>query len=277
MGVIEGALRTGLRVSPTAQIFIATSYQEVLDALTASVAGNGDVILLPRGSTYDITATIVINKSGVRLIATEDGLSPLVRGEFTGFLSNASFTDGPAVTVNGPCELDGIAFVSRDTGANFFAGAALLLGGAGDANPFGVWVHNCRFPKWNVDNRIGISVEGSSDCLIEKCTFEGVGAVLSAGVYVQGAVQNIVIRRNHFRQCTDAVRFGAFAGGGPQCIIDENIVYDGKMVNTDGNNGTGLFCRNVVGALADSAAYDKSITDLKTAGYELSGNSYTES
>ena len=205
MGVIEGALRTGLRVSPTAQIFIATTYQEVLDALTAAVAGNGDVILLPRGSTYDITATITIAKSGVWFLATEDGLSPLVRGEFTGFLANASFTDGPVITVTAPCELDGIAFVSRDSGALFFAGAAALLGGSGDANPFGVWMHNCRFPKWNVTNRIGLAIEGSSDCLIEDCTFEGVGSNFASGIYVQGAAQNIVIRRNHFRQCTNAI------------------------------------------------------------------------
>lgn len=276
MPTIEGALRTGLRIAPTGQIFIATTYQEVLDALTASVASNGDVILLPRGSTYDITATIVINKSGVRLIATEDGLSPLARGEFTGFLANASFTDGPVVTVNGPCSLEGIGFVSRDTGGLFFAGAALLLGGAADANPFGVWVKNCRFPKWALDNRIGISVEGSSNCLIEDCDFEGGGADFDAGIYVQGATQNLVIRRNHFRQCTDAVRLGAFAGGGPEFVIDHNYVYDGKMVNTQGNSGTGLICDNMIGALAAGAAYDKNVTDMKTAGYELVNNHYTE-
>ena len=276
MPTIEGALRTGLRIAPTGQIFIATTYQEVLDALTASVASNGDVILLPRGSTYDITATIVINKSGVRLIATEDGLSPLARGEFTGFLANASFTDGPVVTVNGPCSLEGIGFVSRDTGGLFFAGAALLLGGAADANPFGVWVKNCRFPKWALDNRIGISVEGSSNCLIEYCDFEGGGADFDAGIYVQGATQNLVIRRNHFRQCTDAVRLGAFAGGGPEFVIDHNYVYDGKMVNTQGNSGTGLICDNMIGALAAGAAYDKNVTDMKTAGYELVNNHYTE-
>ena len=276
MGVIEGALRTGLRVSPTAQIFIATTYQELLDALTASVANNGDVILMPRGSTYDVTASVVVNKSGVRIIATEDGLTPLAHGEFVALVANASFTDGPVMTINGPCEINGIGFASRDTGATFFSGAALLVGGAGDANPFGAWIRKCRFPKFNLDNRIGIAVEGSSNCLIEESDFEGIGADLSAGIYVQGATQNIVIRRNHFRQCTDAVRFGAFAGGGPECIIDENIVYDGVMVNTDGNNGTGLFCRNVIGNLAAGAAYDRDVATLITAGWELSGNSYTE-
>lgn len=276
MGIIEGALRTGYKVSPSAQMMIATSYAELLAALAAAVAGNGDVILLPRGSTYDITATVVVNKSGVRLIATEDGLSPLARGEFTGFLSNASFTDGPVVTVNGPCVLDGIGFVSRDTGASFFAGAALLLGGDADAAPFGVWVKNCRFPKWGLDNRIGIGVEGSSNCLIEECDFEGGGADFDAGIYVQGATQNLVIRRNHFRQCTDAVRLGAFAGGGPEFIIDHNYVYDGLMVNTQANTGTGLICDNFIGALANSAAYDVSIADMKTAGFELSGNHYSE-
>ena len=38
----------------------------------------------------------------------------------------------------------------------------------------------------------------------------------------------------------------------------------------------GFICDNFIGALADSAAYDKNITDMKTAGYELAGNHYTE-
>ena len=276
MGVIEGALRTGLRVSPTSQIFIATTYQEVLDALTAAVAGNGDVILLPRGSTYDITATITVNKSGVRIIATEDGLSPLAHGEFVALVANASFTDGPVMTVEGPCKLEGIGFASRDTGANFFAGAALLIGGLATAAPFGVWVEKCRFPKFNLDNRIGISVEGSSNVLIEDCDFEGIGADFDAGVYIQGATQNIVVRNNHFRQCTDAIRLGAFTSGGPEMIIDHNYVYDGLMVNTQANSGTGLICDNFIGALAAGAAYDVDVAAMKTAGFELAGNHYSE-
>jgi hypothetical protein len=184
MGLIEGALKRGdLRVAQEAQIFVVESQADLSAAITAAVAGNGDVALLPRGG-IEVTAQITQNKSGMRFIAVDDGMSPLARGEFNAIYAAAAFTDGPVMKVTAPTSFDGMGFASRDTGATFYDGAALLLGGDADANPWGVHLKNCRFPKWGLDNRIGIAIEGSSNCLIEDCDFEGVGADFDSGIYV---------------------------------------------------------------------------------------------
>lgn len=276
MSLIPGSMKRGeLRIAPDAQIFTIENTQAALEAaITAAVGGNGDVILIPRGG-IEVSSTVVFAKSGLRVIAVDDGMSPLARGEFNGIFSGAGFTDGPAVQVTAPTSFDGIAFVSRDTGALFFAGAALLLGGNADANPFGVHLINCRFPKWGLDNRIGIGIEGSSDCLIEDCSFEGGGADFDAGIYVQGATQNLTMRRNIFRQCTAAVVCGAFAGGGPHFLFAGNYVEDGLLVDTGGNTGTGLIADNY-SELAAGSSYDAAVATLQGRGWQLSGNHYGE-
>ncbi len=275
MGLIAGSMKRGeLRIAQGAQIFTAETQAQMEAAITAAVAGNGDVILLPRGG-ITVTSTIAMNKSGVRLIAVDDGLNPLVRGEFNGLLADGAFTDGPVMQVTQPCSLEGIGFVSRDTGALFFAGAALLLGGNADANPFGVHVKGCRFPKWGLDNRIGVAVEGSSDCLIEDCSFEGVGSALDIGIYVQGACQNLTIRNNHFRQCTAAIQYGAFAGGGPHAIIERNIVEDGLLLDSQGNTAPSFVIDNF-SELAAGSTYDAVVGTLQGQGIQFAGNHYTE-
>ena len=276
---IAGSMKAGeLTIAPGAQIFRPESTQASLEAsIAAAVAGNGDVILLKRGG-IEVSSTVVFAKSGLRVIAVDDGLNPLVRGEFNGIFAAASFTDGPAVQVTSPTSFHGVGFVSRDTGATFFSGAALLLGGNGDANPFGAWLKNCRFPKWGLDNRIGLAIEGSSDCLIEECTFEGVGSAFAAGIYIQGAMQNLTIRNNYFRQCTAAVLCGTFTGApdGPHMFLHGNFVEDGKLLDTDGNAGLGLISDNFLETATNTASYDRSVADLKTAGYNFSGNHYSE-
>jgi hypothetical protein len=184
MGLIEGALKRGdLRVAQEAQIFVVESQADMVAAITAAVAGNGDVILLPRGG-IETTAQITQNKSGLRFIAVDDGMSPLARGEFNALYAAATLTDSPVMKVTAPTSFWGMGFASRDTGATFYDGAALLLGGDADANPWGVHVQSCRFPKWGLDNRIGIAIEGSSNCLIEDCDFEGVGSAFDSGIYL---------------------------------------------------------------------------------------------
>ncbi len=276
---IAGSMKAGeLTIAPGAQIFRPESTQASLEAsIAAAVAGNGDVILLKRGG-IEVSSTVVFAKSGLRVIAVDDGLNPLVRGEFNGIFSAGGFVDGPAVQVTAPTSFHGVGFVSRDTGATFFSGAALLLGGNGDANPFGAWLKNCRFPKWGLDNRIGLAIEGSSDCLIEECTFEGVGSAFAAGIYIQGAMQNLTIRNNYFRQCTAAVLCGTFTGApdGPHMFLHGNFVEDGKLLDTDGNAGLGLISDNFLETATNTASYDRSVADLKTAGYNFSGNHYSE-
>lgn len=191
-------------------------------------------------------------------------------------MADATFTDGPVATVTARCAIIGLGFVSRDTGATFYSGAAMLVGGQSDATPFGAYILNCRFPKWNLDNRIGIAVEGSSDCVIAGCSFEGVGTAFDSGVYVQGATQNLEIRGNRFRDCTYAITHGVFAGGGPHAMYLENICEDSKLLEASGNAATGLIAGNYLETATDAASYDDTVANLQALGLNFSGNRYSE-
>lgn len=277
MAIIAGSMKRGeLRIAPKAQVFTVTDETDLLAAVDAAVAGNGDVILVERGG-IEVSATVEFNKSGLRVISVDDGQSPLSRGEYNSIFAASGFTDGPVAKVSQPTSFHGIGFASRDTGALFFAGAALLIGGDGDANPFGAWLQGCRFPKWGFDNRFGVGVEGSTDVLIEDCTFEGVGSAFEAGIYIQGAMQNITIRNNYFRQCTAAVKCGVFTGSpdGPHMFMHTNFVEDGLTLDTDGNPGLGLIADNY-SELAAGSAYDRAVATLQGVGWEFSGNHYAE-
>lgn len=239
------------------------------------VSGRGDTILcLPGGE--EVTSTLVFNKANVRVIAVH-AANRLARGEYVSMYAGASFTDGPVAQVTaGGVAFEGIGFVSRDTGATFYDGAALLLGGLATAAPFGTHILNCRFPKWNLSNRIGIAIEGGSDILIEECSFEGVGSDFASGIYVQGAVQNLEVRGCRFRDCTNAITHGAFAGGGPHCIYIDNVVEDGKMLNSGSNTATGLITTNHLELAVGTASFDVNYAALAALGLYCSGNYYAE-
>ncbi len=275
--VIEALSNIGIIRSPEARVFLvdpSDSGFTIQDAIDEAVAGKGDIILMLSGGNT-VTTSVLFNKSGITMVAVNRGLSPLVDGEFHSILAAASFTNGPVATISAPCRIFGMGFASRDTGALFFSGAACLIGGAADAAPFGVQMKNCRFPKWGLDNRIGLAIEGSSDCLIEECTFEGVTSAFAAGIYVQGATQNLVIRNNHFRQCTAAIQYGAFAGGGPHAIIDRNIVEDGLILDSQGNTAPSFLTDNY-SELATGSSYDASVATLQGQGIQFAGNHYAE-
>ena len=278
--VIEALSNNGIIRGPEARVFIvdpSDSGFTIQDAIDETVAGKGDVILMLSGGN-EVTTSVLFNKSGITMVAVNRGLSPLVDGEFHSIFSAAAFTDGPAATISAPCRIFGMGFASRDTGSLFFSGAACLIGGAADAAPFGVQMKNCRFPKWGLDNRIGLAIEGSSDCLIEDCTFEGVGSAFAVGIYLQGAMQNPIIRNNYFRQCTAAIKCGTFTGSpdGPHLFLHGNHVEDGKLLDTDGNAGLGLISNNYLETLTDTGSYDRAVSTLQTAGWQFSGNHYKE-
>lgn len=216
------------------------------------------------------------NKSGIYVKAVTYGVNPFASGELFSIFSASTFTDGPAATVTARCTIQGLGFVSRDTGALFFSGAAMLIGGQADATPFGAHIINCRFPKWNLSNRIGLAVEGSSDTIIENCDFEGVGTNFASGIYVQGATANISIKRNVFRDCTQGIQFGAFAGGGPDCVIQENIAVHGSLLAAP-SAAVGVIIDNYIPTKDVAAAYGgTSLGDLETLGLWTSGNHYSE-
>ncbi len=277
--VIESVRASGVALQPEARVIVADPAEgaafSLQDAIDETVAGNGDVIICKPGA-FDITTTVLFNKAGIRVMASGPTRNPLVRGEYHALLSNASFTDGPVAKISAPCVIEGMGFVSRDNGGLFFAGAALLIGGDADANPFGVQILGCRFPKWGLDNRIGIGIEGSSDVLVEDCTFEGVTSDLESGIYVQGATQNLVIRRNLFRSCTYAITHGVFAGGGPHGMYQENTLEDSKLLEAQGNAATGIVAGNWLETATNATSYDDTVGALQALGIQFAGNHYSE-
>ncbi len=277
MSIIEGAIRSQYRVSKTAQVLaLATNSQTELEAaITAAVGGNGDLILLPRGG-IEVSSSIAFNKSGVRVIAEDDGMAPYARGEFNGIFSALSFTDGPAATITAPCSIEGVAFVSRDTGATFFSGAACLIGGLATALPFGVHLKNCRFPKWGLDNRTGLAIEGSSNVLIEDSDFEG---AFGAGIYVQGACGHLTVRNNHFNLCTYAIEHGTFsdAGVNTQFFYGPGNVTVGPTKGVKSNSSAALV--TIFGnywATPVNSTHDQSIDNMESDGYICAGNYYAD-
>lgn len=253
----------------------ATAFKTMAEGVVACTAGEGDLIIRMPG-TETVTETITFNKTGITVIASTYGAAPLANGELFATLADAAFADGPVATITARCTIAGLGFVSRDTGALFFSGAAMLIGGLATALPFGARILDCRFPKWNVANRIGIAVEGSSDCLIEGCSFEGVGAAFDSGIYVQGATQNIEIRNNRFRDCTYAITHGAFAGGGPHCMYIGNYCEDSKLLAAGGNAATGAIYDNFVETATDGTTYDDTVDNLNALGLNMAGNHYAE-
>ena len=259
----------------------ALVFSTLQGAIDECVSDRGDVIYFAR-SGETVTTPVLFNKTGISVIVQGWGMNPMAQGEFFGILADAAYTDGPVGIISKACHIYGLGFVSRDTGSTFFSGAALLIGGAlGAGSPFGVWIDHCRFPKWNVSNRIGLAIAGGdavTSVLVEHCDFEGVGADFESGIYAQGAIQNLVYRYNHFRDCDYAMRFGAIAGGGPNAIIGPwNVTQgeDSKAVFTNAGAGEAIICGNYWSTAVGLGSYDLSGADLQTANWRLAGNHYT--
>lgn len=244
-------------------------------AIDLCEANRGDVVIRMRGGE-EVTTPVLFNKAGITVVSEGYGMAPLAIGEYFSTYAAAALTDEPAGIVSADgVTLCGLGFVSRDVGATFWAGAALLIGGVADASPFGVRVMNCRFPKWNLDNRIGLAIEGSSNCIIEHNDFEGVGASFDSGIYVQGATQNVEILNNRFRDCTYGILFGAFAGGGPHCVIKGNVCEDSKLLSA-ASAATGIVCDNWCEGATDTGSYNDTVNNLNTHGLVFSDQHYAE-
>jgi len=243
-------------------------------AIDLCTDNNGDLIIRMRGGE-EVTETVAFNCPGITVITEGYGASPTAMGELFSTYAASTFTDGPAATITERCTLVGLGFVSRDTGATFYGGAAALIGGTATANPFGVHLIDCRFPKWNLDNRIGLAIEGSSDCTIEHCFFEGVGADFDSGIYVQGATQNLEIVDCRFRDCTYGIVFGSFAGGGPEAIIHSNI-FEGSKCLSAGSAATAILSDNWMMTATDTGSYNATVNTLNGYGIQMADQHYAE-
>lgn len=280
MGVIELAIqRAGIRLGRQSRVFVVDIPNNpnygTQAAIDECVSGYGDVIVrMPGGE--EVTETVTFDCPGIRMITAGPQMNPLSQGEYHSIYAAATFTDGPVATFSQRCYVEGIGFVSRDTGATFWDGAAALIGGTADANPWGVHLKNCRFPKWGLDNRIGLAIEGSSNVLIEECDFEGVSADFDSGIYVQGATQNLNIRKCIFRSCTYGVVFGAFAGGGPHIMLGPDNIFEDSKVLSVPSAATGLVFGNYSEGATDSGSYNTTVDALNALGLVFSDMHYAE-
>lgn len=239
------------------------------------VANRGDVVIRMRGGE-NVTATVTFDCAGMTFIAEGYGMAPLAIGEYFAIYSDSLTADPVAIVSADGVTIAGIGFAGDDAGSLYFSGAALLIGGEGEASPFGVRIVDCRFPKWGLDNRIGLAIDGSSDCLVEHCSFEGGGADFDSGIYLQGPMQNIEIRDCRFRDCTYGILCGTFTGSpdGPHAIIKSNIFEDSKVFSA--GDGLGALVDNWSEGATDSGSYNDSVTNLKSAGWTFSDNHYLE-
>lgn len=244
------------------------------EAVDACVDNRGDVIIRKPGGEA-VTSVLNFNKKGVSYVPMGFGASPLAKGELFSIYST-TLTEDPVAIITKRMFIAGIAFAGADAGSLFYSGAALLVGGDSDATPFGTHVYRCRFPKWNLDNRIGLAVEGSSDVVLEENYFEGVGADFDSGIYVQGACANIDILRNTFRDCTEGIQFGSFAGGGPDCLIQGNVAMHGSLLNAP-SAAVGAVIDNYIPTKDVAAAYGgDSLATLEGRGLWFANNHYSE-
>lgn len=256
------------------------AFKTLQKGIDTCVAARGDVIIRMKGGEA-VTSTVLFNKLGITVVADVSGINPRFVGEYYSTYSS-TLTADPVALISQPCTLIGLGFAGVDAGATFYDGAALLLRGSlsdtATAEPFGVHLYNCRFPKWGMANRIGIGIDGSSDCLIEHCTFEGVGGDFESGIYLQGAAQNIEISDCKFSDCDYALTLGAFAGGGPYLDFNHNTVIgaDSKGVNTQANTAVGVIRNNWFNTDVGASTYDRTVDQLDTQGIQCMGNHYKD-
>ena len=271
------AQSAGRTVPSTGGTTVLNDLQEAIDACVSS---RGDRIVMARGYA-EVTETILFNKTGITLMVQDFGGPRKSMTEYTAITAADTYTDGPVVTITHPCSIIGIGMVGRDTGTSFWEGASCLMGGLATAAPYGAYLYQCRFPRWGDvwGTRFGISVEGSSDCLIEECVFEGVGSDFGAGIYLQGATANLEVAFNKFTDCDYAMVFGAITGSGPGPDLDFHgnriIGADSKGINTNGQTGRGLISGNFFNTdAATTGTFDASVATIEGKGWICSGNEY---
>ena len=246
-------------------------------AIDLCAANRGDLIVRMRGGEA-VTSVVDFNCAGITVIPEGYGGPMAAMGEYFSTYSTTLTGDPTAIVTADGVTIAGIAFVGVDAGATFYDGAALLLRGSlsdtATAGPYGTRIVNCRFPKWNLANRIGLAIDGTSECTIEGCDFEGVGADFGSGIYVQGATQNLNIIGNRFRDCTYGVLYGSFTSG-PHAIIKSNVFEDSKILSAAAAAPTHV-CDNWSELAAGTSSFNANYATLAGLGIYCSDNHYVE-
>lgn len=263
-------------LSPDAPL--ATS-QEAIDRCFDN---NGDLIVRMRGYE-EVTTPVLFNKSGISMIAANYGNNRRQAEDHAVHMTTAT---GPAAIISKNCQIEGLVFATNNVttpgdgrannaGTNS-AAAMYFLGEGGSFNGGFTTIRSCRFPDWIGGQVWGIEFGAGASNLITNCRFEG----LTAGVVMGGTSSNnptdTTIEYNIFNDLTDGIR--ALPGTAQDFSIHANRFMDvsGSIVNENNQGGSGNSITDNWAQEADSAAYNKSVGNMITAGWIPSGNHYVE-
>lgn len=258
-------------------------FKTLQTAIDACTDWNGDIIHVARG-TLVVTTPVLFNKRGIVVLADSLG-NPTAMGEAHAIYS--AQTDGPAAQVLEPCIIIGMGFCGSQA-----AGASLEITCEGKPSWPGSFslLSHCRFLHWGIAKAHALIVEGTGSNAIEYCEFDGLwtGYTKSA-IYLKTiteapeakqAVYNLRLYRNIFYNI----------GSGKYCLqlhdndcmkqalIQQNVnIGSAKFFNADSKTGcSGLFAQNVLSTATDTASYNDTVTNLKSAGFSFAGNVYSE-
>ena len=251
-------------------------------AIDAAVDNRGDLVLVSPGS-YTPAAPVILDCPGIRLLAMPTGQNPLQPEQSCSIYPAASYTTGPMIIVEEPCELAGFTIVTRDVGAHggavATASASLAFDGDGGAYDGGYsWIHHCRFVDWWGGTQAGIYFFGGAYNLIEDCSFEG----FAGGVQFYSGTHNPTyntIRRCYFFDNTNGIEF-IVGSTSHDHVIQENVFVDYTDAidfnQAGGGAGDGFIIGNYYETATDAATYDCTVAQAQAIGHNFAGNHYSE-
>lgn len=249
-----------------------TPFATVDAAINACTASNGDVIYVMPGHNENLSGTdaIDVDVAGVSIIGLGTGsnmptfdhdetASELVIGAANVTLENLRFRAGNDAVVN-----------------------AINIEAAGD----NFMIRNCRFanPEASTDEFVdAIIVEaGADDGVIEDNYFNAGAQAAVSCIELNGAVINILIRRNHMlgKYSTACIRGDSTLSEG--VLIEDNLLWNGDPAGTIGTVAVislltataGIIRNNDI--VCDLATPDLSIVLGASPGMFLFGNRYQE-
>lgn len=260
-------------------------FNDLQDAIDASVADRGDLIIVKPG--YHATTTMLdFNKRGITVVAQAFGANQVMAGEsFTAYAAS-SLDSGPVATITDPCRIIGMGFAGRDTTTE-----SLLIDCEESGGFSGGFVEllRCRFSCWYGAMTHGIKQIGGSGNRIIDCTFDGlfggfgtsaIGFYNDAGGLTPAFTEVIGCRFSH-------------VGSGKHAIVHDSsstplgFLYAknyllpgfgdgtalGKFLDNNNVAATGMCAENFVAPLANQGAAFENLTN-STIGF--ANNHYEE-
>ena len=263
-------------------------------AINACVDLRGDVIFVGPRTTV-VATPILLNKKGITVAALFNFGGGIDNGERTTFNADAT-PNIPCFIVSEPCIISGLGFDSANTltltGA---VGGAISLGpGSGfDGGNF-VTIQNCRFDNFGAA-ACAISSQYNDYVKIINCDFDGTNNATSGGANEFASGINVIqshfmtVEGCTFRGCTYAILHGT-ANPSSSTHSCQNFIYFGNRVMVSGGTerfvnfntlatyslSYGLISNNYLGTATDTASYNDTVANAKTAKVTFSGNHYAE-